>query len=110
MGISHSFPAQVEDATSGLSSLRLAVLDKRAFIAPDRLGDVDVDLRPYVVDDPPDEPDGAPWERHACLRATDATSFPLNAPQEQNILWLAKDKVQPPAIALAIKIFKARVS
>ena len=59
---------------------------------------------------PPDEPDGAPWERHACLRATDATSFPLNAPQEQNILWLAKDKVQPPTIALAIKIFKARVS
>ena len=51
-----------------------------------------------------------PWERHACLRATDATSFPLNAPQEQNILWLAKDKVQPPTIALAIKIFKARVS
>ena len=87
---------------------RVRVFDKRAFIAPDRLGDVDVDLRPYLASSLPDEPRGAPWKDHACLAPSDATCFALDSPLAANkFLWLAAEKVQRPTVSLAIKIFQA---
>ena len=100
--------SHVDESPASRPRLRVRVFDKRAFIAPDRLGDVDVDLRPYLASSLPDEPRGAPWKDHACLAPSDATCFALDSPLAANkFLWLAAEKVQRPTVSLAIKIFQA---